>query len=200
MPEKVTKMKFVEVDDFLDNVKSYVPKKIKIMGICGGSGSGKSFIAGKLSKILGARVIGLDDYFIPRVADSSANFELPKMIDLPLIKNNLTQIKMGKAFEKPIYDFKTQKIFSYEEVGPSKLFIFEGLHAFHRSIIRFLDFKIFVESSERIRFERRIERDILERNTEEKKIIERWKKTVEPSYKKIIEPYKLKADLIVVNN
>ena len=189
----------IDFQEFSDKIKEIIkPYKTPfIIGVAGGSGSGKSFIAQNIAKEFQALLIKMDDYYIrdPKITNKDA----PNALNLKLLKQNLSDLHKRKEIEKPVYTFRLHKDHK-EIIKPSKIIILEGLFALNSIFINQIDLKIFVDADEKIRFERRLERDTNERGYPKEHTIKRWQETVEPMYQKYVLPQKNKADLIIKNS
>ena len=191
-------MKAIGLTDFLEG--NFIPEDAKVICVAGGSGSGKSFVAKQIAEKVGARILAMDDYILPREITGNSNWDLPRCWDLKLLDANLKDFLEGKKFEKPIYDFKEGVISEYETVESEDKFIIEGLYALHDLVIPHADFCIFVESSEDVRLARVVKRDFLERSGyDEGEITKRWNKTIQPTFLEYVDSQKEKADLIILN-
>lgn len=199
MPE-VINMNLVKIKDFFKNPEKYInlKEKVFLIGVAGGSGSGKTFVANKIALRFDAQIISTDNYYKPLAKEfEHSNMDIPEAVDLDLLREHLIELKAGRSIQKPIYDFKTHLRIGKEEITPSKAIIIEGIFALNEIFSEILDFKVFVDCPEKMRFKRRLERDIRERGRDEKGITKRWREEVEPSYKKFIEPQKADADIII---
>lgn len=191
----------ISIKEFLKNPKSYIKitKKPFIIGICGGSGSGKGFISNIIKKNFNARYLSTDDYYLNKEKVKENNYDSPNAVDLLLLKKHLKQLSKGKIINKPIYDFSSHSRKKYIKIKSGKVIIIEGIFSLNKILLSFLDLKIFVDSPEKTRFKRRLKRDVVERNRTKKSIITQWNKIVKPMYKKYILPQKEKADIIIKN-
>lgn len=174
-------------------------RKPVVIGIAGGSGSGKSYIAHLLSQQYKAKILSMDDYYIGIENMKEKNFDIPEAIDLKLLKYHLISLHQRKRIKKPLYDFKTHKRKGYEWFKPSRIIILEGLFSLHESLRDKIDIGIFIDAPENTRLKRRIKRDIKERGRKKKDIIHQWYQTVKPMYKKYVEPQKRTADIVILN-
>lgn len=178
---------------------------VKLVGITGGSGSGKTTIVRKISEIVSDFVfIPQDNYYksaeyINNTNITAFNFDHPEAFDNELLHTHLSQLKAGGAIDMPQYDFvhhrrKTETL----RVEPSKLVIFEGIMVFFDPKIReLLDLKLYVDTPDDIRFIRRLERDMKERGRTVDSVIQQYLEVVRPGHYEFIEPTKLYADLII---
>jgi len=174
-------------------------KPVVLIGIAGGSGSGKGHVAKILSQKLKGKILSMDDYYLGIDKVKNGNFDSPKALDLKMLKEHLSCLKQGKAVKKPVYDFKIRKRIGFVRFEPSKVMILEGLFALHKLLRNELDLKIWVEASEKTRLKRRIERDVKERSRSKESVVAQWKTWVQPMFKKFVEPQKKHADIIIIN-
>ncbi|MDI6591945.1 MAG: uridine kinase [Patescibacteria group bacterium] len=175
-------------------------KSVVIIGIAGGSGSGKMYLAKKVAKKVKGKILSIDDYYLGIDKMKDENFDKPEAIDFDLFKEHLKLLRKGKEIKKPIYDFKTHRRIGYEKYSPLNIIIIEGLFTFRKNLRKEMDVKVFVEASEKTRFERRIKRDIKERKRTKESVIEQWQKFTKPMHKIYVEPQKKYADLIIIND
>jgi uridine kinase len=181
-----------------------------IIGITGGSGSGKTtFIKDIRDKFSDSElcIISQDDYYRPRAEQLTddkgyQNFDLPQSIDKKLFHADLEKLLNGETIEKMEYLFNnkeaegTIKLFK-----PAPIIIVEGLFVFHyKKIRRLLDLKVFFYAADHLKVIRRIMRDQVERGYPIDDVLYRYEHHVMPSYKKYIEPYMQEADIIINNN
>jgi len=177
-----------------------------LVGIAGGTGSGKSTIAEKICEVFpGTSVlVSQDSYYkslshLPIEERGSVNFDHPNAIDFDLFKSHLLSLKEGFAVEGPIYDFqKHNRKEKTQVIEPAKLIIVEGILLFAIEEIRELfDLKIFVDTDDDIRILRRIQRDIRERGRDLPSVIEQYLQTVKPMHDAFVAPSKQHADIII---
>ncbi len=151
----------------------------KVIGICGGSGSGKTTIVRKISELVSDFVfIPQDSYyksaeFISNANITAFNFDHPDAFDNPLIIEQLSALKRGERIEMPTYDFvHHRRTAETVKVSPKKVVIFEGIMVFTNKDVRdLIDLKIFVDTPDDIRFIRRLIRDIKERGRTDRKSV-----------------------------
>jgi uridine kinase len=178
-----------------------------IIGICGGTGSGKTTIARKIIETVSReRVILLeqDSYYrnledMPLDARRQTNFDHPDSIDSEMLVNHLKRLKDGLFVEMPIYDFKTHtRKRETEHIESKSVVIVEGILIFAEPrILDLLDVKVFVDTPDDIRFIRRLQRDITERGRTVESVIAQYYATVRPMHFEFVEPSKRNADFII---
>jgi len=177
----------------------------KVIGICGGSGSGKTTIVRKISELVSDFVfIPQDSYyksaeFISNANITAFNFDHPDAFDNPLIIEQLSALKRGESIEMPTYDFvHHRRTAETVKVSPKKVVIFEGIMVFTNKDVRdLIDLKIFVDTPDDIRFIRRLIRDIKERGRTVDSVVEQYLNVVRPGHYQFIEPTKAYADIII---
>ncbi len=178
-----------------------------IIGITGGTGSGKSTVVRKISENLNQDLVGVitqDSYYkdnshIPLDQRQKINFDHPASIDFPLLLEHVRTLKKGEGIHQPVYSFLTStRMDKTIPVEPKLVIILEGLLIFTNEPLRkLLDLKIFVDADADDRLSRIIFRDIHERGRTLDMVLERYKKTVKPMHFKFIEPTKRHADIIL---
>jgi uridine kinase len=178
-----------------------------IIGIAGGSGSGKTTVVRSLTEQLKGKVVVIpqDSYY----KDSShlspeerqqLNFDNPDSIDFELLNQHLKELKAGKSIQQPVYSYITCSRSKTETVtvDPADVIIIEGILIFtYPELRKEMDIKIFVDADDDDRLMRVMARDIIERGKTVDTVIERYSKTVKPMYLQFIEPSKRYADVIV---
>lgn len=183
-------------------------KKVTIIGIAGGTASGKTTIADKLfdsTKLKGSVLyIKMDDYYkkfddIPVNEHCVKNFDHPDSYDIDLLTRHLFDLKTFRPIEKPIYDFVTSdRLEVTAHVEPADVVIIDGIMTFaHPRIRQFLDIKVFVDTPDDIRFIRRLQRDIFERGRTVDSVVNQYMTSVRPMHHAFVEPSKQYADIIV---
>ena len=178
-----------------------------VIGIAGGSGSGKTTVVKALCRELGERVtvISQDSYYndMSHCTEEERrvyNFDHPDSIDWDLLCSNLKSLKEGRAADQPVYSFITCARSATETVRlePADVIIIEGILIFTCEKLRDqMDIKVFVDADDDDRLMRVMVRDIAERGKDIFWVIERYTRTVKPMYLKFIEPSKRYADLII---
>ena len=179
--------------------------KVRVIGITGGSGSGKSTIVRKISEVCPDFVfIPQDNYYRSAVYVSNANitaynFDHPDAFDMELLHKHLSDLREGRGIDMPQYDFVhhcRKKETIHMESAP--LVIVEGLMVLYDPQIReLLDLKIYVDTPDDIRFIRRLLRDINERGRTLDSVVRQYLEVVRPGHASFIEPTKEYADLII---
>jgi len=180
-----------------------------IIGIYGGTGSGKTTIVNMIASHFNSNdieIISQDSYYkdnsdISYEDRCKLNFDHPNAIDFNLLHKHLKNLRKGKTVEQPIYDFKIHnRLKKTIQIKPKKILILEGIlimcHAEIRSIF---DLKIFINANSKTRMERRIKRDIAERGRSRDEVLKRYIETLKPMHEKFIEPTKIYANYIIEN-
>ena len=179
-----------------------------VIGIAGGTCSGKSSIAGILIDEFrytnSINIIREDDYYkdqshLPMDERAKTNYDHPLAFDFDLMTDHIQRLIAGETIEKPTYDYTVHNRSDVTEiVHPSDVIIIEGLFALYREEIRKLeDIKIFVDTPADIRFIRRLKRDVKERARTIESITEQYLNTVKPMHDQFLEPTKQYADIII---
>lgn len=178
-----------------------------IVGIAGGTGSGKTTVVEKVKKIFPSReviVIPQDAYYrdnagIPLEERQKINFDHPNSVEFPLLIEHLRMLKAGKSIQMPVYSYLTC-LRSKETipVEPARVAIVEGILILTDEPLRkMMDIKVFVDADADDRLGRVIQRDIIERGRSVLTVLERYNDTVKPSHLQFIEPSKRYADIII---
>ena len=178
-----------------------------IIGICGGTGSGKTTIARAIVEAVGAGNVVLveqDSYYrnlsdMPLDERHQANFDHPDSIDSDMLVNHILRLKQGLEVEMPLYDFKTHtRSNRIEIIEPKPVVIVEGILIFAETrILAMLDVRVFVDTPDDVRFIRRLQRDISERGRTVESVIGQYYRTVRPMHHEFVEPSKRSADIII---
>ena len=181
-----------------------------LVGIVGGSGSGKTSVAVELVDRLRTRdvvtmLLDMDAYYAPlevvkgRFGDQPVNWDHPHAFDLELMAVHLSALHRGESIRKPRYDFTLSDRTGWEDpLPPGQVVILEGLLLYALPELRDqLDIKIFVDTDADIRILRRIRRDTRERGRSLESVMEQYEKSVRPMHLEFVEPSKRWADLIV---
>lgn len=179
-----------------------------IIGIAGGTGSGKTTVVKEVTKAMSEGevvVIPQDSYYkdnshLPLEERLELNFDHPESIDFKLLVKQLKELKANKPIEQPIYSYLTCSRSSTEtvHVDPAHIIIVEGILIFTCPELRnVMDIKVFVDADADDRLGRVITRDNIERGRTVEKVLERYEKTVKPMHLQFIEPSKRYADIII---
>jgi len=178
-----------------------------VIGIAGGSGSGKTTVANTILQRVGQNNIAFlqhDSYYkdlsgLPPVQRADINFDHPNSLETDLLIQHIASLRDGTAVEVPIYDFATDKRTAKTfTVQPQKVIIVEGILIFVEPELRkMFDVKIFVDTDADLRFIRRLERDITERGRTTESVIKQYQTTVRPMHLEFVEPSKRYADVII---
>jgi uridine kinase len=178
-----------------------------VIGICGGTGSGKTTIAERIISALSPEsvlVLQQDHYYkdFPHLSleqRARENFDHPDSFDNPLLIDHVRQLREGHAIDRPVYDFaKYQRASSTVRLNPHPAIILEGILVFENQTLReLMDIKIFVETDADLRFIRRLRRDIRERGRTLESVAKQYLETVRPMHMEFVEPSKRYADVII---
>lgn len=181
-----------------------------IIGIAGGTGSGKTTVVNQILHELPTDevcVISQDSYYnetsdLTYDERTKINFDHPKAIDFDLLVHHLTELKKGNVIEQPIYSFITHnRTKDSLRTHPRKVIIVEGILIFNNKRLRDLfDIKIFVHAETDERLIRRLKRDVEERGRDVNEVISRYQNTLKPMHQQFIEPTKNYADIIIPND
>lgn len=178
-----------------------------IIGISGGTGSGKTTVARRiLEDVSEAEVIYLqqDSYYrnlgdMPPELRHQINFDHPDALDNDLFINHIKALRAGEPIDMPVYDFTTHtRRNETVRIAPKPILIVEGILIFVDPVLReLMDIKIFVDTPDDVRFIRRLRRDVNERGRLTESVIEQYLGTVRPMHQQFVEPSKRHADVII---
>jgi len=178
-----------------------------VIGIAGGSGSGKTTVLRRIIRAFGADPIAIldhDAYYrdlshLPPSERAQFNFDHPDALETDLMREHLDRLLDGEAVEKPVYDFTSHtRREESETVEPRPVIIIEGILVLAESALRDqMDIKIYVDAADDIRLMRRIRRDMSERGRSIEGILRQYERTVRPMHLEFVEPSKREADLII---
>ena len=178
-----------------------------IIGIAGGTGSGKTTVVRKIVESLPAGEVVLlpqDSYYkdsshIPAERRQSINFDHPDAFDWPLLREHLAALRQNISIEQPTYDYITSsRLPQTLHIEPREVVIIEGIMALYDPALRsMMDLKIFVDADPDERLIRVIQRDMLERGRTAQAVMDRYVRVLKPMHEQFIEPCKRHADLIV---
>ncbi|MBI1748803.1 MAG: uridine kinase [Acidobacteria bacterium] len=177
-----------------------------IIGLCGGTGSGKTTMADEILRQIGpdrALILHQDSYYrersdLPLNARAQINFDHPDAFDWPLLMEHVRQLREGLAIDQPAYNFHTHnRMAETARINPQEIIIIEGILIFENGELRsMMDIKIFVDTDPDVRFIRRLQRDTRERGRSLESVIEQYMETVRPMHLEFVEPSKRYADII----
>lgn len=178
-----------------------------VLGVAGGTASGKTTVANRILQQVGTgRIAHLqhDSYYrdlsdLPLEERARFNFDHPDMLETDLLVQHLKQLRAGQAVEVPVYDFATYvRTEETRRVEPRRVILVEGILIFaDRALREMMDIKLYVDTDADLRFIRRLERDIEERQRTLQSVILQYMSTVRPMHMEFVEPSKRYADIII---
>lgn len=182
-------------------------KSCTVLGIAGGSGSGKSTVMRRVIEAVGAdnvSVLDHDRYYydlrhLSVEERAQVNFDHPSSLETPLLCRHVDELLAGRAVEKPIYDFaRHTRTSETERVEPRPLLIVEGILVLAEpDLVRRMDLRVFVDADDDIRLARRIRRDIGERGRTLESVLMQYETTVRPMHLAFVAPSRQAADLVI---
>ena len=180
-----------------------------VIGIAGGTGSGKTTVVNKILQQLnaeGVNVLSQDNYYhdnqhLSLQEREALNYDHPKSIDFELLLKHVKALKKGENIEQPVYSFVTHsRTGDHVTVEPRNVLIVEGILVLtNPELLKEYDLKVFVHADSDERLIRRIRRDTQERGRDLNEVLHRYQNTLKPMHQEFIEPSKNQADLIVPN-
>jgi uridine kinase len=178
-----------------------------IIGIAGGTGSGKTTVVRKIAQALPPHcvaVVPIDSYYndttnMTPEERKAINFDHPDAFDWKLLTEHVKKLKNGEAVEQPTYSYiESNRQKETIHVEPKPVIIIEGIMALHNKKLRdAMDLKIFVDTDNDVRLIRNIRRDVVERGRTVEMVLDRYEKVLKPMHEQFIEPTKKFADLII---
>ncbi|MGK2947143.1 MAG: uridine kinase [Acidimicrobiales bacterium] len=178
-----------------------------LLGVAGGSGSGKTTVAERLAGLIGGTdlaLVRLDAYYrdrnhLPFEERAAINYDHPDAFDWPLLLDHVQALLDGLEVQVPVYDFATyERLAERVTLRPARVVVVEGILVLYEPELRErFDLRVFVDTDADVRFIRRLERDVAERERSPESVIEQYLATVRPSHEQFIEPSKRYADVIV---
>jgi uridine kinase len=178
-----------------------------IIGVAGGSGSGKTTVTNKVLETIGSEMAAviIQDYYYRDQSHLTfeqrlgTNYDHPQAFDWPLLISHIDDLRNGRAIEMPVYDFANHTSSDQTvTVQPAPVIVIEGLFPLYDAALReMMSLKIFVDTDSDVRFIRRLKRDIAERGRTMENVIEQYLTTVRPMHNQFIEPTKRFADVIL---
>ncbi|KAM9798251.1 uridine-cytidine kinase-like 1 [Neosynchiropus ocellatus] len=191
------------------NVTGTTFKEAFVIGLCGGSASGKTTVANKIIEALDVPwvvLLSMDSFYKvlnkeeqELAAKNEYNFDHPDAFDFELLVTVLRKLKKGKSIKVPVYDFTSHcRRKEWKTVYGANVVIFEGILAFaNKELLKLLDMKVFVDTDSDIRLIRRLKRDVAHRGRDISGIIKQYNKFVKPAFEQYIEPTVQVADIVV---
>lgn len=179
-----------------------------VIGIAGGTGSGKTTITEKIITEFpnDVSVIYHDNYYkphyeLPYEERAKLNYDHPDALETDLMIEHLIKLKNGESVQCPLYDYSIHnRSESTIEIKPAKVILVEGILIFQNPVlVKLMDIKIFVDTDADIRIIRRIMRDVKERKRSLESVVNQYLTTVKPMHEQFVEPSKRNADIIVLN-
>ena len=179
---------------------------IMVIGIAGGTGSGKTTITRRLIQAFGEEVsvVHHDNYYkahhnMPYEERAKLNYDHPNAFDTDLMLRHIRQLKQGKSIQCPVYDYsihdRTDKTVL---IRPTRVIIVEGILIYESlELCREMDIKIYVDTDADVRILRRIVRDVRDRGRSLDSVIDQYLNTVKPMHEQFVEPSKRRADVII---
>lgn len=178
-----------------------------LIGIAGGSGSGKTLVAKTVVRDLGSEkvvIIDQDSYYrdleqVPLADRDLRNFDHPDAFDTDLLRTHLQDLREGRSVRQPIYDYtRHARTRETRAVGEHEVIVLEGILIFFDPGLRSLmDIKVFIDADADVRFIRRLQRDIHERGRSPDSVIRQYQESVRPMHLQFVEPTKRYADIII---
>lgn len=177
-----------------------------LVGIGGGTASGKTTVAARIAEALGttAAILDMDSYYQDRshltpAERDALNFDHPDAFDVPLMAAQLAALRRGEVIEKPVYSFATHtREARTERVEPARVVLVEGILTLAiPEIAALFDIKIYVDTDDDIRVIRRLTRDVKERGRDFDSVVSQYLDTVRPMHLGFVEPSKRHADIII---
>lgn len=180
--------------------------KVIVIGVAGGSASGKTTVASRIKKEFGSLVELIShDYYYKRHDELTyeertlLNYDHPNAFDTDMLISDIKSLKDGIAIDRPDYDFTVHnRSDKTVRVNPSKVIILEGILIFeNKELLDLMDIKIYVDTDADVRLIRRIVRDVKERGRDLDSVINQYQNTVKPMHEQFVEPSKRYADIII---
>jgi uridine kinase len=178
-----------------------------VIGVAGGSGSGKTTVVRRIVESLGPEqvtVLDHDRYYHDRSdlrfeERAALNYDHPDALDTELMVRHVQALKAGQSVDVPVYDFtRYARLTTTETVHPRRAIIVEGILVFVDAALRALmDIKVFVDTDDDTRFIRRLQRDVAERGRTMESVIDQYQSTVKPMHLEFVQPSKRYADIII---
>lgn len=180
-----------------------------VIGIAGGTGSGKTTVVSKIFKNINieeVNVLSQDNYYhdnthLTLPERESLNYDHPKSIDFELLTEHVRALKRGESIQQPVYSFVTHnRTGNFTTIEPKNVLIVEGILVLtNKELLKEFDLKVFVHADNDERLIRRIRRDTQERGRDLEEVLHRYQTTLKPMHEEFIEPSKSHADIIIPN-
>jgi uridine kinase len=178
-----------------------------VVGICGGTGSGKTTITRRIIEALSeanAAVLEQDNYYrdhpyLSEESRANLSFDHPDSVDMPLLIEHVRMLCSGQTIERPTYSFAVHRVLAETvRIEPRPVLVVEGILILQNEVLRgLMDIKVFVEADPDLRFIRRLERDVNERGRTIDSVIKQYMATVRLMHTQFVEPSKSHADMII---
>jgi uridine kinase len=181
-------------------------EKTMIIGVAGGTGSGKTTFANNLKEAFIDDIVMLShDYYykanehLPFEERAKLNYDHPNSFDTDLLTQHVKELKEGRSIEHPVYSFALHtRLQEKIKVQPAKVILIEGILIFeNRELCELMDIKVFVDTDADVRILRRLMRDVKERQRDIDSVVEQYLSTVKPMHEQFVEPSKRRADVII---
>ena len=180
--------------------------KVLVVGIAGGSGSGKTTFTENLLRRFAqdSSIVHHDNYYLAHDELSydercRLNYDCPDAFETPLMVEHLRALRSGREVECPVYDFSVHNRSSKTlRISPKPILIVEGILIFAEpELLELMDVKVFVDTDADVRLARRVLRDVESRGRTVRSVVDQWQNTVKPMHEKFVEPSRRNADIIV---
>lgn len=183
------------------------PTKLEVMivGVGGGSGSGKTYLCSKVKQELPEKtlIFSMDRYYRPfkDLSDKErqeVNFDEPSSLDWQLMKEHLSKLGKGEKIRMPEYSFEENTRTGYEQKEPREVVLVEGIHALNdRELNEMMDLRVFLDPDPEVRAARRVRRDIVKRNRDPEFVVRQFLEMTHPAHHEHVEPTKERADIVL---
>lgn len=189
----------------MSNTNEKSTNKTLVIGVAGGTGSGKTTLAKKLYDAFYPDVCMLshdyyykDNHDMPFNERKKLNYDHPNSLDTDMMIEDIKKMTLGVPIMHPTYDFETHLRAEFHPMEPKKIIIVEGILLFeNKALTDLFDVKIFVDTDADVRFIRRLKRDVNKRGRSMESVITQYLTTVKPMHEQFVEPSKRYADIIV---
>lgn len=170
-----------------------------IVGVSGGTASGKSTVTRKAAALLGATLVGHDRYYLDVANPRGHNYDVPHSLDTALLVEQLATLKAGNAAKLPAYDFSLhQRLAESEWVLPADVVILEGILVLAEpALVSLMDLTVYVDCADDVRLERRLVRDVADRGRDWRDVLAQWRETVRPAHRHWVAPCREQAMLVL---